>query len=548
MPADVRRGSGTPSTAATFVAPFAGAISLVVACLIVSAKRPLWYDEVATTILVGDPSLRHMLRAMLAGVESAPPLYHFVARAWAALFGTGATALRLLSSCAMAVGLVVFWAGLRRVTGARAASIGALAVFGTSEVVLRQNHEVRFYGLWMMFCAIAVYFCIRFIEETAPRRHLLVGGLLAHMAVVLTHTFGVLYVGVLLLAVLASDLVRRRLRPLTYATYVGGWLAFLPWVGPTIGQSALGTARSWVPMPGIGIFLPAYQFGMTALPLLVLAIVMLAALERGAARDATAFSPPPRSTPHALFIAGGLLVVPLLVFVISRVIRPLFIDRYMLPSVLAWGLVLAYLIRALSPATPAIADDEGSRARSRGGALVTAGWIGLCALLAAYPVLMALALPAAPTGTAAIEQLRTEYRQHPDERMIVAVESGIAFLPLRHAESPEGERYFYPTDWDIALDPAGPANAVAFDQYLRLLREHYAEARVVSTQELLCMTRRFLVIDGPWLWFERRVASDPAYTSRVIGRFDDEMTVRLVERTTDLPQECSTAGAAAPAS
>src|SRR5687768_17500947 len=108
---------------ADIVVPGAAAAAVLGASLIFSAKKPLWYDEIFSWNLISDSSVSHMLGAMRDGAEAAPPLYHFIARGWAAVFGNGASSLRLLSALCICAAILVLWRLLRSAYGIWASAI-----------------------------------------------------------------------------------------------------------------------------------------------------------------------------------------------------------------------------------------------------------------------------------------------------------------------------------------------------------------------------------------------------------------------------------------
>ncbi len=141
----------------------AAAATLFIATVIVSGKRPLWYDEVFSWTLVTDPSFRHMLHALHVAAESPPGLYHMLARGWLAVAGHSVLALRLFSTFAVVVALITIWTTLRRAFSLRATALGVLTVFCTSAMMLLHSAEARFYPLFVACAALCIASSIRVI-------------------------------------------------------------------------------------------------------------------------------------------------------------------------------------------------------------------------------------------------------------------------------------------------------------------------------------------------------------------------------------------------
>src|ERR1700733_1983663 len=211
-------------------------LSLVIACVLCSLHKQAWTDEVFTWTELSDPSLWHLYHAVQHGADGGMPLFYTTAWLWAKAFGTGVLTLRLYSCITMCGALLVTWSTIRRFYSMWATAFGVLAFWGTSGLLLNQNVEARFYGLFILTVAIAVNVYARLIEQPAPKLRLLIMSLLSQAALVLTHVLGIIYGGLILLALILSDASRRRVRPRVYLSYAAGWLALLVWV-PAIRTS-----------------------------------------------------------------------------------------------------------------------------------------------------------------------------------------------------------------------------------------------------------------------------------------------------------------------
>ena len=181
-------------------------VSLLTSCILWSPHKQAWMDEIFTWKEVSDTSLWHLYYAIQHGADGGQPLFYTTAWLWARAFGTGVLTLRLYSSIAMCGALVVTWATIRRFYGMWATAFGVLAFWGTSGVLLEQNVEARFYGLYMLAVAITVYIYTRLVAHRVPTSALLVVVFLSQAALVLTHVLGLIYSGLILSALV---IVRR---------------------------------------------------------------------------------------------------------------------------------------------------------------------------------------------------------------------------------------------------------------------------------------------------------------------------------------------------
>src|SRR5664279_6585640 len=71
---------------------------LLTACVLGSARKEIWIDEVHTLVVTTDHSVPHMMHALANAVDGGMPLYYLLAHGWGLLFGNSLLALRLLSS------------------------------------------------------------------------------------------------------------------------------------------------------------------------------------------------------------------------------------------------------------------------------------------------------------------------------------------------------------------------------------------------------------------------------------------------------------------
>ena len=152
------------------------------------------------------------------------PLFYTTAWLWAKAFGSSALSLRLYSCLAFCGAFVVLWKTVRMAYGIRATAIGLLMVWGTSALILDLNAEARFYGLYTLMAAISILFYVRLAEQENPGPVLLAGAMLSQAGLVLSHTLGIIYGGLILLALVLFDASKRRFRTkVTFFRQPVGW-------------------------------------------------------------------------------------------------------------------------------------------------------------------------------------------------------------------------------------------------------------------------------------------------------------------------------------
>lgn len=559
------------------VVPAAAFASLLLASAVAAGKRPLWHDEIYSWMSVTDPSFRHMLFGIDHAAESVPGLYHVLARGWIVLFGASPFTLRLFSSFGIGVALLAAWFTLRRAFSLRATAMGILASFCTSSLVLFQNSEARFYGAFLGMAALALLVWERSAEQRRAGTSILAFTFLSHGALVQVHVFGLPYSGMLLVALLAWDWSQGWFRPALYSAVVLSWATLLAWIGGYRRTAEVLQPHSWVAAPTFNQLLDVYRFQSPYLALLLLVVALLLCLERIWRRrsDAAIWVAEDRRLLLVLGILGvalmaatqnvflGLLdlalagaavaalgsatglgrgdaakelvfrqrallvaaacwlAVPGVMYAISRVAKPVFVLRYLIPSTLGAAVVLAWLIeRGLR----GIEESEDRRARG-----LKLGWAVLLAILVAWPLVEARQLPREETplyGTSlpGVEALVPE-------GVPVVVEDALSFLPLAVQSRRPDRPYYFLLDLPPALNPSSPLRAVtAFRDMLIWKNVGYLSDRILPAKEFLPGHPRFVVLHSPqFLWYESRLRDNPAYRFRKLGKVGESEVV-LVER------------------
>ena len=437
-------------------------LSLVIACVVCSLHKQAWTDEVFTWRELSDPSLWHLYYAVQHGADGGMPLFYTTAWLWAKALGTAVLTLRMYSCVAMCAALLVTWRTLRRFYGTWATAFGVLTFWGTSGLVLDENATARFYGLFLLTVALALNIYARLIVQPAPKLRLLVLSLLSQSALVLSHVLGIIYSGLILLGLILSDAARRRFRPRIYLFHAAGWLALLVWLPSIRASMAVGKPHGWIGKPELKYLFPAYLFApfeqwflllerhsgdarwkmvhhVIEFPMLIaLALILLLGLRKLLAAEQRT-SPDPGS---ALLLAGYLLLsAPVILFVLSYLITPIFLARYMLPSGIGLAIVLADF-----------ADARGSD-RPASSRLV---WAGVATFLAILPVLSSLVMPPLPSSWQFLDVQRLDHTVPANIAVVTDWADDFAKL-MRYSHNPLSHYYFL-LDWPAAL--AGPKPAV----------------------------------------------------------------------------------------
>jgi hypothetical protein len=308
------------------------------------AGRPIWYDD-AFSMLLARGSLSEIVRGTAA--DTMPPLYYFLLHAWRSVTVSiaGARLLNvILSLGVVAVALVI----ASTLFGWRAGLWAALLV-AVSPLQIYQAQEIRMYVILCL--ALAFYVWGILLAWKGAR-----GGALPWLTVIAagaaamyTHNLAVFSLAAPTVYFLA---VRewKFLKKLLMGQAAIGLLA-VPWFLNLPGQIAKIQAAFWTPRPGIlevvqALLLmhgfiplpPAATAALLLFSLLAVSFTLLTILRSDWSREVT-------------FVITVMVVPPAGLFLVSYVMRPVFVPRAFMLSGLAYLILAAHAIASARAAT-----------------------------------------------------------------------------------------------------------------------------------------------------------------------------------------------------
>ncbi len=308
---------------------------------LVARRHGLWYDELYSAEVAPLP-VGDLVRAVVRGegtlpyLRDAPPSYnapyYLVAHLWLAVTGLAAdeVGLRTLSLVASVGGLVAATRGVGRLAGRWVALVFGLVV-AANPFVVEYAVEARGYGLALLGSGLLVLAFSRWLDDR-PGAAALVG--LAATGAGLAHWFALLVVG----AVALAAVVLRRRRAFGLVVVLGAaCLPALALVGLAVANGVGGSGAEWIADVGVAVprlLLRSWTGGSAWLlwPTVGLAAAGLA-LSRGAGRT----------------VAAAWLAVPVALVTFAELVRPVYVDRYLLPALLGLALLVALGATALRP-------------------------------------------------------------------------------------------------------------------------------------------------------------------------------------------------------
>ena len=300
--------------------------------LIVIGTRSIQYDD-AFSIFLSERSLAEIIRGTAA--DTMPPLYYFLLHFWLQL-GRSLTWLRLLSVLLSLGSVTVLYLLVRRLFG-HSAGIWAALLAAIAPLQLYHAQDLRMYALLALSQLSYYYFFIRIWRpsERGARWTDWLGLVLCGAAAMYSHNLAVFGLAIPNLILLFRREWKPLLRLLIAQAAIG--LLALPWLWLVPGQVAKIQRAFWTPRPGLIEVMQAVLLFVIHLPLpgvwmmiggvIAAQAYVLTLLETWRAR---------REGWGLALLIGVMLGLPILLFITSYLIRPVFVTRGFLVASLAF--------------------------------------------------------------------------------------------------------------------------------------------------------------------------------------------------------------------
>jgi hypothetical protein len=317
-----------------------------VACLLIDARSKLfWNDELFTFHISGLQSFALLRKALQAGTDSMPVSYYMLVRLARTLSGGPQVTLRLPSIVGYGLTLLGVYAFARKRLPAAASLVAILLI--TLSPFRTYAIEARSYALVVGFFAIAAVLWQR-LGETWLFTPLL--ALFLALAVSF-HYYAVVALSAFGFAEIAWTILARRIRWGVWAAFCLATGPFL-WGLPTLlGFRKVLGANFWA-RPGWNMALSTYGFYLKLPPMLVIVLIIFFAIVGGHTflrmKRAPAEVPlDPNFNLPEIILLGGFLLLPVLLFVLTKLTGGGYQPRYAWPAILGLALGSAYLIRTV---------------------------------------------------------------------------------------------------------------------------------------------------------------------------------------------------------
>ena len=292
-----------------------------------------WYDEVYTAVLA-QLAPGELVTAVVRGegpipyLRDAPPSYngpyYLVAHGWLAATGLPAdeVGLRLLSLLAGVLAVAVFAGAVRALAGPALALVAGL-VLAANPFVVQYAGEARGYTLALLGVALAAVGLARWLNERS--RGLLLYALGAAVAG-LAHWFALLVVAGL---ALAGVVLRRRHAVPLLAVSLAAAVPALALVATALANGVGASGVEW--LRGVGADVPWLVVrswsGRNAVLLVLTLVLGGAGLLLGGGKERV--------------VAAAWFGVPVVAVTLLELVRPVFVDRYLLAAVPGLAILVA---------------------------------------------------------------------------------------------------------------------------------------------------------------------------------------------------------------
>ncbi len=332
---------------------------------LLARRHGLWYDELYTAEVAPLP-LGDLVRAVIRGegtipyLRDAPPSYnapyYALVHVWLAMtsLAPDEVGLRLLSLVCAVGGVATAVLAVGRLAGRRVALTFGLVV-ACNPFVVEYAAEARGYGLALLGTGLLALTFARWLDE--GRGTAVLG--LAATGLGLAHWFGLLVVAAF---AIAAVLLRRSKARAAVAALVAGTLPALALVATAVANGVGGSGAEWIADVGGAVpeLLLRSWAGRSGWLLALTLILAAAGLVLG------------RGQPR--LVGAVWLGVPVAAVAVAELVRPVYVDRYLLPALLGLALLMSLGTAALRPRWIGVAAVVAVVAAS---AVATAGSLDL---------------------------------------------------------------------------------------------------------------------------------------------------------------------------
>lgn len=322
--------------------------------LINAPRASIWFDEAFSAYLV---QFSYWDIARFTASDVHPPFYYWVLKLWSDLFGTTELAFRSLSILFGAATAAVAFLLSRKFFGRKVAWLAFVFII-LSPMLVRYSDEARMYTMAALIVFSATYFLVK-ATETGKKKYWVWYGILVSLGMWAHYFTALAWVAHWIWR--ATQVWRKGnsfkafmkkffTKPwiITYALAIGLFLPWLPFMAKQL--TVVQGSGFWIGPVGVDTptnYLTNYFYYLEhgqvqswlAVAMLAVVLVVIAVLPRTYVALST------KAKKYFLLISSLAIAPPVLLFLASLPpLRPSFIERYLVPALVALSIFLAVVL------------------------------------------------------------------------------------------------------------------------------------------------------------------------------------------------------------
>jgi hypothetical protein len=321
---------------------------------------------------------------------------------------------------------------------------------------------------------------------------------LIHGLIIHTHLFGLFYSGATVIAFIIRDFYFHQHKPKNYLPVVLSWSTFILYLPSFLVQADVGKPRTWIPTPTLYELTSYISLSSSAFVdiLVLLSLIVIAGFQFLVFSSYPGFNEKSNlktdttSRASSIIFAYVLLVIPLFIWLFSRIFRPLYLEKYMIGSTIGWAILVAFASSLL------LADPYQALKKIFSTKARIVYILGM--LLPATLFLVLLTNPVRFAHTTAKDTLPgSTDRLLGYQDLPVVLQASHQFIRRIHY-SPEKDRYYFILDWQAAVDEKSGQFSPQEYKHMEAFRRLYPatfQRQVLTSEEFLARHDQFLVID-----------------------------------------------------
>jgi hypothetical protein len=450
-----------------------------------ASRKPMWYDELFTLYISRLAGFSDIWSALLTGADQTPPFFHLITRASFSLFGVNHLSIRLPE----VLGFWVMSLCLFRFVSKRSSALYGFAamLFPLATKAYYYAYEARPYGIVLGLSALSLL-CWQSAAEGHYRKLSLIGLAISLVAAVSSHYYAVLLFFPLAVGEVVRSLSRRRLDLPIWVAFGFAMTPLLLFL-PLIERGWTYAAGFWA--EPLWRSIPKFYYFLLTPALLPLVAILIFSAIYPTTHPVSRRNQESRLTPpfHEIAAAFGFVAIPVVAVTLAIFVTGAFTDRYALPSVMGFSILIAF-------ATYKLPDGRAFL----GAALV----LFLCG-----GFVMNVAQNFQKTTNAFRKHLKiySFLRSESESRLPIVVSHPLTFMQLTYYAPPDiASRFVYLADPEASLLHMG--NNTSERNLLEL--KPWFQLKVEGYTPYVASQRRFLVYSNArlmnWLLSELKAA------------------------------------------